>query len=297
MTLEALERFVVLARHKSFSQAAEELYLSQSTLSRQIIELEKELGCTLIIRAGKGIVLSEAGQLFNRYAINALNENAKFRSELTQLNMCDDYRVRIGYTTKGHHEILQRGIQQTAQNAHWYHFIKANPPELAAMLNEGTLDCALMHRASAEQLNESVTVRKITDCLLSVLVPDGNPLYGRESFSTKEVSCLSGMVWITNNRQIAPYLYDRHVAFLKSHHIVPSKTLVMEGFDAILLNAIAVKGFVLGTGIEPQYPGFSRILVREDFPWLDLVIAIRKDAPAAAEQFYYMVIGKLPNTK
>lgn len=297
MTLEALERFVVLARHKSFSKAAEELYLSQSTLSRQIMELEKELGCTLIVRSGKGIVFSEAGGLFNRYAINALNENAKFRAELAQLNMCNNRRVRVGYTSKGHHEILQQGIQQSTQKTHGYHFLKANPPQLVAMLNDGTLDCALMHRASAELLNESVTVRKITGCLLSVLVPEGNPLYGRENLSTKEVSCLSGMVWVTNDRQIAPYIYDQHVAFLKAHHIVPSKTLVMEDFDAILLNAMAVNGFVLGTGIEPQYSGFSRILIQDEFPWLDLVLAIRKDAPAMAEQFYYMLIGKLPNIK
>lgn len=297
MTLEMMERFVVLARHKSFSQAAAELYLSQSTLSRQIMELEKELGCTLIIRSGRGITFSEAGQLFYRYAINALNDNAKFRAELAQLSVCNNHWVRVGYTTKGHHEILQQGIQQSTRNTHGYHFLKANPPRLVTMLNEGTLDCALMHRASAELLNESVVIRKITGCLLSVLVPEGNPLYGRESLSTKEVSCLSGMVWLTYDRQIEPHVYDRHVDFLKSHHIVPSKTLVMEDFDAILLNAMAVNGFVLGTGIEPQYPGFSRILVQEECPWLDLVIAVRKEAPAMAEQFYYMLVGELPNIK
>lgn len=139
MTIEAMERFAVLARHKSFSKAAEELYLSQSTLSRQIMELEKELECTLILRSGKGIVLSDAGRLFNRYAINALNENARFRVELSRLNICDDHRARIGYTTRGHHGILQQGIQRFPQNIHEYHFLQANPPQIAAMLNEGVV--------------------------------------------------------------------------------------------------------------------------------------------------------------
>lgn len=295
MTIEAMERFAVLARHKSFSKAAEELYLSQSTLSRQIMELEKELGCTLILRSGKGIVLSDAGRLFNRYAINALNENARFRVELSRLNICDDHRARIGYTTRGHHGILQQGIQQFPQNIHEYHFLQANPPRIAAMLNEGTLDCALMHRASAELLNEAVTVRKISDCLLSVLVPEGNPLYGRERLLPRELSCLSGMTWLTYDRQLAPHLYDRQKAFLNSHHVVPLQTLVMEDFDAILLNAMTVNGFVLGAGIEPQYPCFSRILVQEELPWLDLVFVFRKDAATIAEQFYYMLLDRFPN--
>lgn len=295
MTIEAMGRFVALVRNKSFSRAAEELYLSQSTLSRQIMELEKELGCTLILRSGKGIVLSDAGRLFYRYAINALNENAGFRVELSRLNICDDHRTRIGYTTRGHHGILQHGIQKFPQNIHEYHFLQANPPQIAAMLNAGTLDCALMHRASAELLNENVIVRKISDCLLSVLVPEGNQLYGRERLFPRELSCLSGMTWLTYDRQLAPCLYDRQNAFLNAHHVVPLQTLVMEDFDAILLNAMTVKGFVLGAGIEPQYPGFSRILIQEELSWLDLVFVFRKDAAAIAEQFYYMLINRFPN--
>ena len=59
-----LRSFECAARHQSFTQAAEELHLTQSAVSRQVKELEETIGFSLFRRAGRRVVLTEAGQRF-----------------------------------------------------------------------------------------------------------------------------------------------------------------------------------------------------------------------------------------
>lgn len=80
MDFRQLETFVEVANLKSFSRAAEKLYITQPTVTNHIQNLERELGTLLINRSGKNISLTEAGSLLYEYAINILNscEMAKF---------------------------------------------------------------------------------------------------------------------------------------------------------------------------------------------------------------------------
>lgn len=68
MELRMLEYFLALAREGSVSAAAQVLHISQPTLSRQLIELERELGTTLFDRGRHGITLTEDGLLLRRRA-------------------------------------------------------------------------------------------------------------------------------------------------------------------------------------------------------------------------------------
>jgi len=80
MDFRQLETFVEVAKLKSFSKAAEKLFITQPTVTNHIQNLEKELGTLLINRFGKKITLTDAGNLLYKYAINILNscEMAKF---------------------------------------------------------------------------------------------------------------------------------------------------------------------------------------------------------------------------
>src|SRR3954471_12405338 len=62
MNLQQLRYFLATARHGSFSAAADTLHLAQPSLSQQVRALEAELGVALFVRAGRGMVLTEAGQ-------------------------------------------------------------------------------------------------------------------------------------------------------------------------------------------------------------------------------------------
>lgn len=80
MDFRQLETFIEVANLKSFSRAAEKLYITQPTVTNHVQNLERELGTLLINRSGKNISLTEAGSLLYKYAINIVNtcEMAKF---------------------------------------------------------------------------------------------------------------------------------------------------------------------------------------------------------------------------
>src|ERR1051325_2609421 len=67
--LDLLVGFEAAARHLSFTKAGEELFLTQSAVSRQIKELEEQLGVALFHRRHRALVLTDAGQQF--YAATA----------------------------------------------------------------------------------------------------------------------------------------------------------------------------------------------------------------------------------
>ena len=68
MEVRVLEYFLAVSRERSISGAAEALHLTQPTLSRQIKELEDELGKTLVIRGSRRITLTEEGMLLRKRA-------------------------------------------------------------------------------------------------------------------------------------------------------------------------------------------------------------------------------------
>lgn len=83
MDFRQLEVFLAIVKFKSFSKAAEHLYLTQPTVSNHLSNLERDLDTILInrSRSNKDISLTKAGELLYDYAINIVNlrENAKFK--------------------------------------------------------------------------------------------------------------------------------------------------------------------------------------------------------------------------
>ena len=82
MTIYQLELFLALTEGKGFSSVAEQLYIVQSTLSKQIKALEKELDTRLFTRKNKGVELTASGQVFLTYAQRILAEYQAMKKEL-----------------------------------------------------------------------------------------------------------------------------------------------------------------------------------------------------------------------
>ena len=68
MNTEELKTFIFLSKVKNFTLAAEQLFIAQSTVTNRISELEKEVGKRLFTRGSKTVKLTEAGEIFLRYA-------------------------------------------------------------------------------------------------------------------------------------------------------------------------------------------------------------------------------------
>ena len=79
MELRELKYFLAVAREENITKAAEYLYITQPSLTRQIQNMEREVGQPLFSRAGRKMVLTEAGMLLRKRAeeIVALYEKAE----------------------------------------------------------------------------------------------------------------------------------------------------------------------------------------------------------------------------
>ena len=97
MELRVLEYFLALAREGSVSAAAEALHVSQPTLSRQLIELERELGTTLFERGRHGAKLTEDGMLLRRRAAEIVDLANAAKSEIAHSRGAVAGEVRIGW--------------------------------------------------------------------------------------------------------------------------------------------------------------------------------------------------------
>lgn len=91
-----LRAFASLAQTTSFTATARELHLSQSAISHSMKALEEAMGCRLLDRLGKTVVLTEAGEALLVRAQRVLEEMAAAREELHRLSKWGQSRIRIG---------------------------------------------------------------------------------------------------------------------------------------------------------------------------------------------------------
>ena len=86
MNTEELKTFIYLSKVKNFTLAAEQLFVAQSTVTNRISELEKEVGKKLFSRGSKTVKLTEAGEIFLRYAERILELQSTSIDEMNALS-------------------------------------------------------------------------------------------------------------------------------------------------------------------------------------------------------------------
>ncbi len=86
MNTEELKTFIFLSKVKNFTLAAEQLFIAQSTVTNRINELEKEVGKRLFLRGSKTVKLTEAGEIFLRYAERMLELQSTSIDEINALS-------------------------------------------------------------------------------------------------------------------------------------------------------------------------------------------------------------------
>ena len=98
MELRQLKYFVNVADNLSFSEAAKNLCVTQSTLSQQIKQLERELGTQLFIRSSHKVALTEAGEELLPHAKNTIHSAEICISRISDLNELSSGTLNIGVT-------------------------------------------------------------------------------------------------------------------------------------------------------------------------------------------------------
>lgn len=96
MTIEQLKYFCTIVKYQSFSVAAEECYISQSSLSKQIQALEKELQTKLFIRSTRAIRLTETGKAFLEHAERILGEYDNLILDIQSVSRAEGQSLILG---------------------------------------------------------------------------------------------------------------------------------------------------------------------------------------------------------
>lgn len=86
MEIRVLQYFMAVARHENITKAAEELHLTQPTLSRQLSDLEDELGMQLLVRGKRKTQLTEAGLIFKARAQEILRLTEKTKEQFAKMD-------------------------------------------------------------------------------------------------------------------------------------------------------------------------------------------------------------------
>ena len=165
--------FSALARRGSFTLAAKDLFLTQSAVSHAIKSLEDDVGCRLLDRVGRRVLLTQAGEQFLRHTEKILREMEAARTGLETLTKWGHGRLRVGASTTACQHILPTVLREFRQS-YPKCVIRIEPGDHSQqleLLRAGHIDLALIIEPQASSLSEFVFVPLFQDELRFLVSP------------------------------------------------------------------------------------------------------------------------------
>lgn len=145
MELRILKYFLTVVKEQSFTKAAEQLHITQPTLSRQLSAFEEELGTKLFVRSGKNITLTDEGILLKRRALEIVELEERTMEELRGTQEVIEGTVTVGCGEFAAVETLARICKQFKEK---YPLVQiaihtATADTIYEMMNKGLVDVGL----------------------------------------------------------------------------------------------------------------------------------------------------------
>jgi DNA-binding transcriptional LysR family regulator len=207
MELRHLRYFVGAAEEQHFGRAAERLHVAQPALSRQVQDLEREMGFLLFDRLPRGVRLSEAGKIFLTDARRILRDvdEAKRRAERIALGKAGTLRIGIATAVSWHGLVVDSfrefRRQQPGVELELEHLLSVHQVE--AILS-GRLDAGFV--ASLTPWPKDLAHWEFAQDRMLLAVPKGHHLAKREGIRLRD---LRDMPFVWFPRWVNPVMYDR----------------------------------------------------------------------------------------
>ena len=231
MDIRVLRYFLTVAREESFSRAADALYLSQPTLSRQIREMEEELGVQLLVRTNRNVRLTQEGQRLRRRAQEIVDLMDKTQEEFAspEGEVAGEIAIGCGETQ------IMREVAKVAiplQHEHpgiHFNLYSANADDVSEKLDQGLLDFGLMF--------EPFDMRKYDTLIfpffdtVGFLMQDSHPLAKKKSICMEDVTGI-------------PLIIPR-----QGHAISPSASVMNRDFDLSRLNVVCYYNLLFNAAV------------------------------------------------
>ena len=201
MTLTQLNYLITIAETKSLNKAAEQLYVSQPSLTNAIKELEKELGITLYYRSGRGVTLTNDGTEFLLYAKQIYGQ---YESVLEKYGKGGSYKKKFGVSTQ-HYSFAVKAFVDMAKEFDMskYEFALRETKTMEVISDVNTMKSEIgilylsdFNRKAIEKLLKSYDLEfhHLVDCQAYVYIWKDHPLAKEASISFAQLNgypCLS----------------------------------------------------------------------------------------------------------
>lgn len=293
MNYNKLKQFYEISKILNFSRASELLYVSQSTLSKAVADLEEELGVSLFIRTKKSLILTDAGVELQR-------QLADFFSN--EQHMISKVRLAAAAKTEPLAESLHLGIMAFHYGLLVPEMCKAfhqhypavqlstrryNKKELFKKLDNQTLDL-IWAVFSMDELTDTLDYKILNEHHFSIIVRSDHPLANRESVAITELQHESFIAHghRKNSNEFA-YYFD----WCKRCGVQPNITAEYDYIESVLLMVQAGSGIAILSDATPIHAFRDLISIPlENSPILYSGIFWRKDTESKAipllTQFY-----------
>ncbi|WP_437950042.1 LysR family transcriptional regulator [Sorangium sp. So ce296] len=246
MELRHLRYFIAIAEEESFRRAAEKLRVSQSPLSRQMQQLEEEIGAELFEPSGRGVKLTTAGRLLLDRAKTILSDVDAAAKEVRETAEGQIGTVTIGFESGSAYigplsTILSR-FRELAPRVN-VELVPMSSAQQWDALGAGQISLGYGNYVPDDSSLESVVLARHR---LGIVVPKQHPL---ATASTINVKDLATEPVLMDPRKSNPRLYDDIIAAVRARGV--TLNVASEILDGEALLTLVASGFGLTFGAEP----------------------------------------------
>ncbi len=228
----------------SFSAAARELGCTQPAVSQQMKALEASAGTPLLIRTGREMRLTQAGEVLVRHASGILAGLTAAEEEVAAIAGLRAGRVRLVSFPSGSSTLVPTALAalRAAHPGTRVSLVEAEPPRSIEMLREGDCDIALAFRYGAGRAEwDDLVVRPLLTDRLVGLVPEGHRLAGSGAVRIEELADES---WIAGCPRCRRQLVD----VCEESGFTPRIDFATDDYPAV----VGLVGAGLGVAVLPE---------------------------------------------
>ena len=281
MELRHLRYFVAVAEARSLKLAAEEkLNTTQPSLSRQIRDLEDEVGTPLFLRGAKGVELTPAGRVFLDHARVMLSQAETAVQSARQIAHPTLPSLSMGFMIGHDTTWLPAALKLIRDELPNIHVVIStqNSPQLAAAILHGGIDVAFLRR---EDGTDGIEFRTLTEEQFKVFLPSKHPLAANKTISLQQIAgerfiSVSGTALSISGKQ--PALRRTIDRFLRQNGIEISPSYEVDNLGGVM-------SLIVTTGGVALLPVYARIFLPDAVvirplegvgPKIDLSIGYRR---------------------
>ncbi|MHA4895770.1 LysR family transcriptional regulator [Pedobacter sp. PWIIR3] len=265
MEIRHLLYFRAVATHLHFRKAAAALFISQPPLSRQIKELEDELGAKLFNRENKRVTLTHAGLYFRDEVDAIFSRLEESKVTVRQIHLGDSGELKIGYISSVYERQLGEVLKAMKQV---FPYVKTSLYEVPTVkqieaLESGKLDVGILR---APIKSEKLQLKFLFFDPFTVVVPDDQSIENRDNL----VEFIKKSPFIFFNKDYAPDYYNKLIEICSRMGFKPDIQHEANNVHSILQLVEAGLGVsILPSSLEKQYSGLNLSF----FPLADIPIS------------------------